>query len=183
VTASSNHAFILKAAMFAAERHRDQRRKGADREPYVNHLIEVADLLAGSHHGSDAELIAAGFLHDTIEDTCTTFQELVDRFGRAVADLVLEVSDDQDLTKDVRKRLQVDKVKIKSPRAQLLTIADKTANVGSLVRSPPVDWSRNRIREYGDWADAVVSQIKGRDRGLDAAFEAALASLRAKQRV
>jgi (p)ppGpp synthase/HD superfamily hydrolase len=173
----TTHSLILRAADFAARRHVDQRRKGVDREPYVNHLIEVADRLAASAHGHDAILIAAGFLHDTIEDTKTTAAELEAEFGPVIAALVLEVSDDTTLDKAVRKHLQIERARLKSPRAQLLTIADKTANVASIVRAPPVGWTLSRIQDYGRWADAVVRQITGRDEVLDQGFRRARADL------
>ena len=178
----TDHALILRAADFAARRHVNQRRKGVDKEPYVNHLIEVAALLSASCHGTDAVLIAAGFLHDTIEDTDTTAAELEASFGPEITSVVLEVTDDTDLDHPVRKRLQIERITLKSPRAQLLTIADKTANVGSIVRAPPVGWSRQRIRDYGAWADNVVRQVSGRDPVLDEAFAAALAGLPAAYR-
>jgi (p)ppGpp synthase/HD superfamily hydrolase len=171
------HTRILRAADFAARRHVNQRRKGIDREPYVNHLIEVADRLAASEHGDDDVLIAAGFLHDVIEDTETTATELLDLFGAEITDVVLEVSDDKDLDHPERKRLQIERVRLKSPRAQLLTIADKTANVASIVRAPPVGWSLPRLQKYGRWSEAVVRQIIGRDAVLDAGFTTAIAAL------
>src|ERR1700741_3865545 len=90
---------VTRAARFAAEKHGDQRRKGSRRKPYINHLAEVADLLAEATAGDDAALIAAGFLHDTIEDTATTVDELKNLFGADILSLVLEVSDDKSLPK------------------------------------------------------------------------------------
>jgi (p)ppGpp synthase/HD superfamily hydrolase len=163
---------VMRAAQFAATRHASQRRKGRDQEPYVNHVIEVASHLAHSSRAHDTVLIAAAFLHDTVEDTNTTHAELVALFGTEVAAVVAEVTDDKDLRKDARKRQQVERITTKSVRAQFLSIADKTANVSSIVRSPPMDWTRQRMAEYGDWAENVVSQ----------AFARALAELRAKLR-
>jgi (p)ppGpp synthase/HD superfamily hydrolase len=173
---------VMRAAQFAATRHADQRRKGRDQEPYVNHLIEVARHLAHSSRADDAILLAAGFLHDTVEDTNTTHAELVTLFGIDVAVVVAEVTDDKDLRKDARKRLQVERIATKSARAQFLSVADKTANVASIVRSPPMDWTRQRMAEYGDWAESVVSQVRGRDAYLDDAFLRALTDLRRKLR-
>ena len=171
---------LMRAANFAAERHADQRRKGRNQEPYVNHLIEVVQHLAQSTRAGDTVLLAAGFLHDTVEDTNTRLDELAKLFGPDVASVVGEVSDDKHLRKDDRKRLQVEQITQKSTRAQFLSIADKTANVASLLRSPPMDWTRQRMREYGDWAEAVVSQIRGQDAYLDQTFSRALLDLRAK---
>jgi (p)ppGpp synthase/HD superfamily hydrolase len=168
---------VLSAADFAAARHRDQRRKGRDSEPYVNHLIEVAHHLSRSASGHDPVLLAAGFLHDTIEDTDTTLGELDALFGPDVAHIVAEVTDDKSLRKDERKRLQVATITTKSRRAQLLAIADKTANLRSLVRDAPTDWTRGRIVEYGAWAQRVVDQIRGHDAYLDGVVRAALDDL------
>jgi guanosine-3',5'-bis(diphosphate) 3'-pyrophosphohydrolase len=173
-------SLVLRAADFAATRHRDQRRKGPEQEPYINHLIEVAHHLAQSSDGQDAILLAAGFLHDTVEDTATTLGELDSLFGPEVALVVAEVTDDKSLRKDARKRFQIDTILKKSRRAQFLSIADKTANVGSLVRAAPADWPRGRIVEYGDWAELVVGQVRGLDAYLDGAFGAALQNLRAR---
>jgi (p)ppGpp synthase/HD superfamily hydrolase len=180
VTTTSDIGLVLRAADFAARRHAAQRRKGPAQEPYVNHLIEVAHHLAQSSDGHDAVLLAAGFLHDTVEDTDTTAAELITAFGHDVARIVAEVTDDKGLPSHTRKRLQIERIIHKSRSAQLLSIADKTANVGSLVRSAPADWSRTRIAEYGDWAEAVVSQIRGTDSYLDTAFFSALDRLRGR---
>lgn len=180
MTARFDLPFVMRAAMFAAERHAGQRRKGRDQEPYVNHLIEVVHHLAQSSGANDGVLLAAGYLHDTVEDTDASPDEIIRLFGTDVAGVVAEVTDDKSLRKDARKRAQIDGIIRKSPRAQLLSIADKTANVASIVRSPPMDWSRQRMVEYGDWADAVVGQVRGRDVYLDGAFAHALVQLREK---
>ncbi len=182
MTSKLDLGLVMRAAQFAATRHADQRRKGRDQEPYVNHLIEVTSHLAQSTRSDDTVLLAAGFLHDTVEDTNTTHVELITLFGPDVAAVVAEVTDDKDLYKDARKRLQVERIAGKSIRAQFLSIADKTANVRSIVRSPPMDWTRGRMSDYGDWAERVVSQVRGLDPYLDEAFLSALGELRAKLR-
>lgn len=116
---------ILSAAMFAAQKHASQRRKGAAAEPYVNHLIEVAQLIAGSSEELDTNLVMAGLLHDTIEDTGTSAEELEKAFGSDIAGLVVELTDDKSLPKDVRKTLQVENAPRKSVRAQVIKLADK----------------------------------------------------------
>ena len=164
---------VTRAADFAARAHVAQARKGLAKEPYVNHLTEVARLLAEATGGADSALIAAALLHDTLEDTDTSFEDLVTAFGREVAALVAEVTDDKSLRYEERKRLQIAMVLKKSSRARLLKIADKTANLRSLVASPPAGWSRQRMVDYVDWAEAVVSQCRGANAMLDAAFIAA----------
>jgi GTP diphosphokinase / guanosine-3',5'-bis(diphosphate) 3'-diphosphatase len=148
---------ISRAADFAARRHADQRRKGSSKEPYINHLSEVARRLAVATDGSDAPLVAAGWLHDTIEDTATSRDELTLEFGDDVASLVVEVTDDKALAKAERKRLQVVKTPMKSRRARMIKIADLTSN----LRSLPDDWERERIVDYFDWADKVMAGCRG----------------------
>jgi guanosine-3',5'-bis(diphosphate) 3'-pyrophosphohydrolase len=169
----------VRAADFAARRHADQRRKGAAREPYVNHVAEVAALLADATEGRDSVLVAAGYLHDTLEDTETTYEDLVDLFGPEVAEVVAEVTDDKSLPKAERKRRQVETAAHKSVRARLLKIADKTSNLRALTASPPADWDLQRVAEYAEWAAQVVAHCRGLNRPLEQAFDAALTEARA----
>jgi (p)ppGpp synthase/HD superfamily hydrolase len=170
---------IARAAEFAARRHVDQRRKGAAREPYINHLAEVAALLADATDGKDSVLVAAGYLHDTLEDTETTYEELAMLFGPDVAELVAEVTDDKSLPKAERKRRQIETAGRKSMRARLLKIADKTSNLRALTASPPADWDTQRVAEYPEWAAQVVDRCRGLNRGLEQLFDAALTEVRA----
>jgi (p)ppGpp synthase/HD superfamily hydrolase len=170
---------VARAADFAARRHVDQKRKGAAREPYINDLTEVAGLLAEATGGKDAQLIAAGLLHDTLEDTETEYEELSTLFGEDVAKLVSEVTDDKSLPKATRKRLQVEKVSKKSKRARLVKLADKTSNLRSLALSPPVDWNNKRADEYVSWSEKVVDGCRGLNKRLEQAFDIAAAEARA----
>ena len=164
---------LLRAADYAARQHVAQRRKGDAAEPYINHLLEVASLLAEATGDNDIVLLVGGLLHDTLEDTDTTFEDLVERFGEEVASLVAEVTDDKSLKKEERKRLQVETAANKSRRARLLKIADKTSNLRGLVRSPPTGWNTERMRDYVVWAGQVVRSCRGLDIELEAAFDAA----------
>lgn len=164
---------IAKALDFAARKHVDQRRKGVAAEPYINHLAEVGYLLAQATEGTDANLIAAGLLHDTIEDQGVTHAELVDAFNQDVADLVMEVTDDKSLEKAERKRQQVLHAPHKSARARMLKMADKTSNLRALVSSPPADWEPERRQAYFAWAKEVVSGCRGVSPFLEEAFDAA----------
>ena len=151
-------ATILDAAVFAAQRHAGQRRKGMAQEPYINHLLEVAGLLAHGSDPVDVNLVAAGLLHDVVEDTPTTIEEVTQHFGPDVAALVLEVTDDKSLPKQVRKDLQVSTASQKSARAQKLKAADKISNLRTLIVSPPLDWSPERRAEYASWARRVIDR-------------------------
>ena len=160
---------------FAARRHVHQRRKGKDAEPYLNHLAEVACLLAEATGGQDPSVVIAGILHDTIEDTGTTHGELVQLFGPEVADLVKEVTDDKTLPKATRKRLQIETAAHKSGGARMIKIADKISNLRALALSPPADWSHERRVAYFDWAHAVVAGCRGINDPLERAYDAAYA--------
>ncbi len=166
----SQDTLRLTAALhFAAIKHTDQRRKGDRAEPYFNHLAEVAWTLARHTGGTDPDLVIAGLLHDTLEDTDTTPEELAAAFGADVAALVQEVTDDRTLPRAERKRLQVVNAPHKSPRAKMIKIADKTCNLRAILTSPP-DWPETRRLEYVLWARQVFDGCRGVDAGLEEEF-------------
>ena len=171
---------FARALDFAARKHVHQRRKGELAEPYVNHLSDVARLLAAATDGKDIIVVVAGLLHDTLEDTETTFAELTKEFGPEVAELVAEVTDDKSLAKAERKRLQIETAPHKSARARMIKLADKTSNLHSLISSPPRDWSGERIREYVDWAGKVVAGCRGANDYLESEFDRARQRAEAK---
>lgn len=171
----SDATLLARAYAFAAARHADQRRKGESREPYLNHLCEVAEIVALATGGSDANLIAAAVLHDAIEDTGTTHGEIAASFNADVASLVTEVTDDKSLPKAERKRLQVATAAKKSARAKAIKLADATSNLRAIAKSPPADWTVERRREYVAWARAVAEGLRGTNPALDALFDAAAA--------
>ena len=167
---------ITRALDFAARKHVHHRRKGLAAEPYINHLAEVAMLLAEATGGKDTELVIAGLLHDCIEDQDVTFGELAELFGADVAGLVAEVTDDKSLEKAERKRLQVAHAPHKSERAKMLKIADKTSNLRSMKSSPPKHWDEQRRWDYFEWARAVVAGCRGVSAFLEARFDEAYSS-------
>ena len=177
---TSDLVLLTRAADYAARQHIAQRRKGETAEPYINHLTEVAALLAEATGGEDVVLLMGGLLHDTLEDTDTTCEDLVQRFGPEVAALVAEVTDDKSLRKEERKRLQIEKTPGKSRRAKLLKLADKTSNLRSLVQSPPKGWTEERLRDYVVWADAVVRSCRALNATLEAGFDAAYREAKAR---
>jgi len=174
-----NATRILEAADYAAYMHRDQRRKGSAELPYVNHVLDVAHRVSQSSHGVDEVLIIGALLHDIVEDTDGTEEDVRTRFGGDVASLVMEVTDDKTLPKLERKRLQVEKTGAKSDRAKRLKLADLASNVGSITDMPP-DWSYDRKAEYLDWAKAVSAGCHGVDAALEQALETALADAHTK---
>jgi (p)ppGpp synthase/HD superfamily hydrolase len=167
---------VLTAALFAAEKHAGQRRKGAAAEPYVNHLIEVAGLVANAIPEMDTDLVIAALLHDTIEDAGVTEDEISARFGNDVAELVMELTDDKSLPKAERKRLQVVRASQKSARAQVIKMADKISNLRAIQSSPPVDWTEQRKTEYFAWAGQVVDRLSAPNPVLKAEFDSLIAN-------
>jgi GTP diphosphokinase / guanosine-3',5'-bis(diphosphate) 3'-diphosphatase len=169
-----NPAHLLNAIAFAADKHRRQRRKDADRTPYINHPIAVATVLAIEGDVADQETLLCAILHDTVEDTDTNFLELEERFGQKVADLVRELTDDKSLEKSQRKRLQIEHATQASPHAKLVKVADKICNVRDLTITPPRDWPAERRREYLAWSEKVVDGCRGVNPKLDQAFDKAV---------
>ncbi len=165
---------LLKAVQFSAEKHQGQKRKGADASPYINHPIEVAAMLANVADVQDLTILIAAVLHDTIEDTHTSPEDLEALFGAAVCSLVQEVSDDKRLPKSERKRLQIEHAPRLSEQAKLIKLADKSANVGDVSDRPPSDWTIERRQQYLDWAEQVVTGCRGVNRALEAHFDQTL---------
>ncbi len=162
---------ILQALAFAARKHRDQRRKDHHASPYINHPIALADILVNEGGVTDIDVICAALLHDTIEDTETTVEELEQAFGATVAGIVVEVTDDKALPKAERKRLQIEHAPHLSDAARLVKLADKISNLRDLLDHPPADWTDQRKREYFAWAARVVDGLRGVHPGLEAVFD------------
>ena len=169
---------LLKAIAFAADKHRQQRRKDAEASPYINHPIAVATVLAAEGDVSDEATLLAAVLHDTVEDTQTTFVELEEHFGAEVAGLVRELTDDKSLEKGERKRLQIEHARESSIRAKQVKIADKICNIRDITVSPPADWSLQRRREYLAWSEQVVDGCRDVNPKLDQAFDQAITRAR-----
>ena len=162
---------VLRAADFAAHKHRNQRRKDAQGSPYINHPLTLANILLNEGGVDDPRVLAAALLHDTVEDTETSYEELRGRFGALVADMVMEVTDTKWLHKQARKRLQVSRAARSTHGAKLVKLADKIANLRDLIAYPPDGWSVERKREYFDWAKNVVDQIRGTNARLERRFD------------
>jgi (p)ppGpp synthase/HD superfamily hydrolase len=160
---------LLGAIRFAAEKHRDQRRKGEEASPYINHPIAVAEILT-QHGVQDTVTLLAAILHDTIEDTEATPEELEERFGSDVRRVVEEVTDDKSAAREARKEQQVERAHRLSPRAKLVKIADKLANVRDVVDAPPAGWPVERRVAYLEWTRAVVEGCRGTNTSLESAY-------------
>lgn len=162
---------LLHATRFAAERHAGQLRKGAHAEPYINHPIEVANLIANVGRIEDIDILMAGLLHDTVEDTDTKADELIELFGHAACGYVLEVTDDKSLPKARRKELQVEHAPHMSRGAKIVKLADKISNCRDVLENPAVDWDIVRRREYVEWGVNVVAGLRGVNEYLENAFD------------
>ncbi|MEM9986626.1 MAG: HD domain-containing protein [Bacteroidota bacterium] len=169
---------LISALRFAAEKHRHHRRKDRHLSPYINHLIDVLHLLWYKGEVRDPEVLIAGLLHDTIEDTQTKPHELEKSFGSQVRKLVEAVTDDKSLPKAERKRLQVEHAPQLDPNAKLIKLADKCANLSDLTYHPPADWSETRRQEYLEWAIQVIAGIRGTNPGLEAHFDSLVANMK-----
>jgi guanosine-3',5'-bis(diphosphate) 3'-pyrophosphohydrolase len=164
---------VFEALQFAARKHRDQRRKDPEASPYINHPIALASILWNEAGVEDPLVICAALLHDTVEDTETTEAELIERFGAKVGAIVMEVTDDKDLEKAERKRLQVEHAPGLSREAKLVKLADKISNVRDVASAPPAGWPLERQREYFDWARSVVDGLRGVHPRLEQLFDQA----------
>jgi len=162
---------FVKAVAFAAEKHRNQRRKDAEASPYINHPIALTNVLANEGGVDDVTVLCAAVLHDTIEDTETTPEELQAIFGPKVASVVMEVTDDKSLEKSVRKQRQVEHAPHISTEAKLVKLADKISNLRDILASPPADWSAERKQNYFEWAAKVVAGVRGVHPDLEAIFD------------
>lgn len=178
-TDSSDLPLLFRALSFASDRHRNDTRKGEDASPYINHPIDVAARLvdAGIH---DPEVLSAAILHDTVEDTSVTPEEIEAEFGRRIRDLVAALTDDKTLPKEERKRLQVVHAPDLDPAAKMIKIADKTSNASDIGFSPPAGWSVQRRRQYLAWSERVVAGCRGVNAALEARYDEVLERARAR---
>lgn len=177
-TPGLNHtetAAVFKALGFAATKHRDQRRKDVEASPYINHPIALANILVNEGGVTDVVTLCSAILHDTIEDTETTAQELQAEFGMEICAVVLEVTDDTSLPSSERKALQVRHAPTVSARAKLVKLADKISNLRDMSQSPPSNWTLQRRQNYFDWARDVIAGVRGSNAALEAVFDAVCA--------
>lgn len=172
---SDDVGLLLRAVAFAAEKHKNQRRKDAEATPYVNHPIALANVLKQEGGVDDVAVLSAAILHDTIEDTETTADELRALFGEEITKIVEEVTDNKSLPKAERKRLQIEHAAHASPKAKLVKLADKICNLRDIASNPPVDWSEERKQEYFMWAGRVVAGCRGMNPSLEMLLDELLA--------
>lgn len=164
-------ALLLQAFDFAAAKHQHQRRKNEWASPYINHLIGTAEVLWNIGKIYDIPTIVAAILHDTLEDTDTSPDELQDVFGEHICSIVQEVSDDKTLPKETRKELQIVNAGKSSLEARHIKLADKICNVLDIADAPPSGWTLERRKEYVNWAKKVIDALRGTHVGLEARFD------------
>ena len=169
-------AKFMRALSFAASKHRNQRRKDSAQTPYINHPIALVNILLLEANITDEVVLIAALLHDTVEDTDTTLEEIEQHFGQIVRDIVAEVTDDKSLPKAVRKQHQIDHAPHLSDRAKLVKLADKISNIRDTATSPPEGWPQTRIDEYLEWGKAVIAPIRGTHPQLERLFDQAYAA-------
>ena len=169
------HAMLLKAIAFAAEKHRHQRRKDPEASPYINHPIDLANVLVQEAHVRDTTVLIAAILHDTLEDTETTPDELATVFGGEIRNIVMEVTDNKKLIKRKRKELQVKYGPHLTRKERLVKLADKICNLRDVAVNPPARWPLKRQIEYFDWAQSVIDGMRGTHVKLEALFDAVYA--------
>ena len=167
----NNLTKLLQAASFAAKKHSFQKRKGDDAAPYINHPLEVANLLANVGGVEDYDVLIAAVLHDTIEDTKTTPEEITELFGETVCGYVLEVTDDKNLPKAERKQLQIEHAPHLSTGAKLIKLGDKISNITDVMNNPPAGWSKERRSEYIEWGEKVINGLRGTNENLEKHFD------------
>ncbi len=161
---------LIKAMSFAAHKHKDQRRKDKEASPYINHPIGLVEVLVNVGSVTDINTICAALLHDTVEDTETTPEELTATFGAEISDIVMEVTDDKSLSREKRKQAQIDHAMHLSKQARAVKLADKICNLGDVSQSPP-DWPLQRRQQYFDWAKNVIDGLRGEWSELEAEFD------------
>jgi HD domain len=162
---------LTRALSFAAEAHRNQRRKGAAQEPYINHLIEVLDLVVQNTSCDDVNILIAALLHDVVEDTPTTYEDVVERFGERVAQIVRENSDDMTLPKTERRRARIAAMASKSREARIVKMADLISNLRAIAVSPPAGWSAERKLGYLEGCRQLVDAARGSEASIERIFD------------
>jgi guanosine-3',5'-bis(diphosphate) 3'-pyrophosphohydrolase len=167
----SDLKLLLKALKFSALKHRNQRRKDVDASPYINHPISLASILCNEAHVTDIEVICGALLHDTVEDTETTPEELESEFGPIIKNIVMDVTDDTSLTRQERKQAQIDHAAHISEKAKLVKLADKISNLRDVSANAPENWTLERRQEYFDWAKNVIDKLRGVNPNLESIFD------------
>lgn len=158
---------LIRCVDFCARKHKNQKRKDSEGTPYINHPVGVAHILTEEGGVTDPDVIMAALLHDTVEDTETTLEEIENIFGEKIRNIVDEVTDDKNLPKMIRKQLQIEHAPGSSHEAKLVKLADKLYNLRDLQRETPVGWDEKRVKEYFIWSSKVIEGLRGTNKIIE----------------
>ena len=163
---------IEESRNLAIARHAGQCRPNHSREPKINHIEEVAQLVKES--GGNQDEVAAAWLHDIIEDTNTTIEEIDELFGLEIAQLVDGLTDPPEFSSlplDVRKHQQAQRLLSKSKGVRRVKLCDQISNVHSVINDPPLDWDNQKCLAYIEGAKKITDVCYGVSDYLDALFK------------
>ncbi|EFO18322.1 hypothetical protein LOAG_10172 [Loa loa] len=164
-------SLIIEAVDLAARRHRQQRRKDAAQTPYVNHPIGVAYILTSEGQITDTTTIIAAILHDIVEHTKTTDEEIRKMFGDEIADIVKECTMVRSMKREARMKSELEKASKLSHKAKLVQLADKLNNIRDIERGTPLGWTKQHVTEYIIFAKDLLSKIRGIHGPLESALD------------
>ncbi len=162
---------IERADAFAALAHKDHFRSNKTHDPYIEHLREVASLVRGS--GGTTEEICAALLHDSVEDTATTLEDIETEFGSVIKDIVKELTDDPESEKLPtleRKKLQAEHAKVVNSTVRRVKLADQISNVRYVVEAPSIKWDKQKCIDYVTGAYLIANECSGISVFLDQKF-------------
>ncbi|MAA72027.1 MAG: phosphohydrolase [Bermanella sp.] len=151
----SSHKLLIRSLELASKNHAQQKRK-SDGSPYINHLIEVTALLTDIAEIDDADELSAAILHDILEDTDVTRDELYETCGNRVLELVKALSDDKSLSLEERREETLRVLPNKPTAVKRIKLADLCSNASAI----PSAWTLKRQTEYFQWLDQVAEICK-----------------------
>lgn len=168
---------LAQAIHYASGQHIGQLRKNAAADPYIVHPFEVMNVLRMCDV-LDVDTLCGAILHDTVEDTGSTPEDIEKLFGTKVREIVMECSDDKSLDKVTRKKLQIEHSKNISREAKLVKLSDKYSNIKGLLTEPPATWSHDEIMGYVRWGFVVCQNLYGQNEKLDTLMKNIFCSFR-----
>jgi GTP diphosphokinase / guanosine-3',5'-bis(diphosphate) 3'-diphosphatase len=162
---------VTRAIYFTSVKYSDKHRKNMQDVPHINHPIEVCNFLCNIGGITNHVMLCAAILHDILENTKTTYFELVEKFGEDVANIVLECTDNDEFNEEKRKRLQLRHAHDYSDNAKLIKLADEWSTIKTLLENPPNEWTTDRILGYVKWSCKYCMQMYGTNDNIDNALK------------
>ena len=169
---------IFQAAAFAAHAHRHQLRKD-DKTPYFSHPVRVCLVVSHVFGFHDPKMLAAALLHDTIEDTSTDYDNLIEHFGREVADWVAALSKDSRLPNDEREEAYCKQLSEADWQVKVIKLADQYDNLGDCAYLD-ARGRKKTARKVRTYVDAVREGLPPEGQKAVQLVEKRLAELSAK---